>query len=279
MISRIVFLLVCILGTSHGYNQCGIRGSQNRVAGGREAGKGEWPWQIQLKYFPPGSNGGSHNCGGSILNKDWILTAGHCLMHSKNTNQYKVYVGQHNVNRPGPNTQTLGVTKLIQHPKYTYGVAPYDIALVKVASPISFNSAVVSPACLSKDDKNFEGQFCFISGWGFTMKSDTDQWDEKLQTVGSTIWNTAECRQAASKVHMGTSNIRDGMHYCFGNGRVNSCQGDSGGPLSCLDADGYYKVVGLASWGHSNCRTPGAPSVYTRVGGFYDWIQDTMRRN
>ena len=76
---------------------------------------------------------------------------------SKNTNQYKVYVGQHNVNRPGPNTQTLGVTKLIQHPKYTYGVAPYDIALVKVASPISFNSAVVSPACLSKDDKNFEG--------------------------------------------------------------------------------------------------------------------------
>merc|ERR1712198_530193 len=247
MISVIVCLFLFLLGGSEAWNQCGIRGPQNRVAGGREAGIGEWPWQIQLKYFPPGSQGGSHNCGGSILNKDWILTAAHCLMHSKDNRNYKVYVGQHNVNRPGPYTRTLRVSRLIQHPKYTYGVAPYDIALVKVASPINSNSAVVSPACLPKDDKNYEGQFCFISGWGFTMKSSTDQWDE--------------------------------MHYCFGNGRVNSCQGDSGGPLSCLDSDGYYKVVGLASWGHSNCRTPGAPSIYTRVGGFNDWIQSTMRRN
>ena len=52
------------------------------------------------------------------------------------------------------------------------------------------------------------GQYCFISGWGFTMKSDTDQWDEKLQTVGSTIWKTSECRKAAARVHMGTDNIR-----------------------------------------------------------------------
>ena len=77
--------------------------------------------------------------------------------HSKDTRNYKVYVGQHNVNRPGPYTRTLAVSKLIQHPRYTYGVAPYDIALVKVASPISFNSAVVAPACLPKDDKNYEG--------------------------------------------------------------------------------------------------------------------------
>ena len=73
-----------------------------------------------------------------------------------------MYVGQHNVNRPGPYTRTLRVSKLIQHPKYTHGVAPYDIALVKVASPISFDSAVVSPACLPKDDKNFEGMICQI---------------------------------------------------------------------------------------------------------------------
>lgn len=279
MIFKIFSVLFVFFGATFGFNQCGVRGPRNRVAGGREAGIGEWPWQIQLKYTPPGSHGTSHNCGGSILNKYWILTAAHCMMHNKIPRYYKVYVGQHNVNRPGPDTRTLGVDKLIPHPNYTYGVAPYDIALVKVDEPIEFDSPVVSPACLPKGDKNFEGQFCYISGWGFTMKSETDQWDEKLQTVGSTIWKTSECRKAAAKVHMGTKNIRDGMHYCFGNGQVNSCQGDSGGPLSCLDSDGYYKVVGLASWGHPNCRTPGAPSVYTRVGLFNDWIYKTMRYN
>jgi len=138
-------LLFSLVFCAHGWNQCGIRGPRNRVAGGREAGLGEWPWQVQLKYFVPGGSGGSHNCGSSILdahwiltaahcilNAHWILTAAHCMMHSKNINDYAVYVGQHNVNRPGPYTRKLRVSKLIQHPKYTYGVAPYDIALVKI---------------------------------------------------------------------------------------------------------------------------------------------------
>ncbi len=48
-------------------------------------------------------------------------------------------------------------------------------------------------------------------------------------------------------------------------------QGDSGGPLICLDGDRYY-AAGVTSYGWAHCRWPRAPSVYTRVSHYIDWI-------
>lgn len=44
-----------------------------RIVGGNEAVSGAFPYQVSLQrgYF--------HFCGGSILNKRWILSAGHCF--------------------------------------------------------------------------------------------------------------------------------------------------------------------------------------------------------
>ena len=45
----------------------------NRIVGGRQAQKGQFPYQVTLQVF------GEHFCGGSILNEKWILTAAHCV--------------------------------------------------------------------------------------------------------------------------------------------------------------------------------------------------------
>merc|ERR550519_2764844 len=41
-----------------------------------EAADGEFPWQVSLRTI--GAIGSTHFCGGSIIDKDWILTAAHC---------------------------------------------------------------------------------------------------------------------------------------------------------------------------------------------------------
>lgn len=46
---------------------------QGRIVGGVDATLGQFPHQISLRQS------GSHICGGSIISRDFILTAGHCV--------------------------------------------------------------------------------------------------------------------------------------------------------------------------------------------------------
>ena len=59
-----------------GVRECGrpaIPPSVNvRVVGGVEAIPHSWPWQVSLQ------KNGSHFCGGSIINEQWVLSAAHC---------------------------------------------------------------------------------------------------------------------------------------------------------------------------------------------------------
>ena len=45
-----------------------------RIVNGKDAQEGAYPWMVALL------KAGDAWCGGSILNENWILTAGHCFM-------------------------------------------------------------------------------------------------------------------------------------------------------------------------------------------------------
>jgi len=261
-----------LFGISAAFPECGKRGPASRIVGGHEAARGEWPWMAKLVRRIPGSSSFS-TCGGSILSKDWVLTASHCVAKSSNPSHYTVTVGEHNVNRKDPYEVKHSVSRVIMHPKYTGGVGNYhDIALLKMSSPIAFDNPAVGPACLPNQGEDYEGQFCHISGWGFTMKSPSNQWDEKLQTVGSKIWRYEDCKRKWSQVSKQ-------WHFCFGDGRVGGCMGDSGGPIQCKRKDGKYNVVGVTSFGDGKCNIPGSPAIWTRVPSYIDWIHKVTGLN
>jgi hypothetical protein len=49
------------------------RGTLDRIVGGRESNMGAWPWVVAI------IRDGTFKCGGSLLDNNWILTAGHCF--------------------------------------------------------------------------------------------------------------------------------------------------------------------------------------------------------
>uniref|UniRef100_A0A3Q3IXV2 Peptidase S1 domain-containing protein n=1 Tax=Monopterus albus TaxID=43700 RepID=A0A3Q3IXV2_MONAL len=51
---------------------CGKPPLNNRIVGGQTASAGSWPWQVSLH------RSGSHICGGSLINNQWVMTAAHC---------------------------------------------------------------------------------------------------------------------------------------------------------------------------------------------------------
>ena len=67
-------LPVCLV-TRQSQCQCGQKNGADRIVGGVDAGKNEFPWQVRLQISTDGHDA---TCGGSILTRDSILTAAHC---------------------------------------------------------------------------------------------------------------------------------------------------------------------------------------------------------
>lgn len=45
---------------------------RSRIIGGQDAQFGEFPWQVHIKIA-------KHQCGGALVNRDYVVTAAHCV--------------------------------------------------------------------------------------------------------------------------------------------------------------------------------------------------------
>ena len=72
-------------------DQCGKTfAGITRVVGGMDATLGEWPWQAWIHI-----NGKGFSCGGSLITRQWVVTAAHCMVKT-NVELYRVVLGDLN---------------------------------------------------------------------------------------------------------------------------------------------------------------------------------------
>ena len=68
----------------------------SRIIGGIDAVPHSWPWMAQIRYWQSQLNN-SQYCGGSILNRNAILTAAHCCTLAKKS--YRIRIGDHSMDQ------------------------------------------------------------------------------------------------------------------------------------------------------------------------------------
>merc|ERR1711900_108670 len=239
-----VFLVFCFLAAASAKPQGSpaVGYADGRIIGGEEAPAHEFPWQISLR------NLGSHICGGSIINKNQVITAAHCVE------------GGH---------QTRRVAKMEYHASWNNPPFNNDVALITVSEPFDFSDPNVQPIEMMKSSVYGElipaETICNSTGWGLTngvglFLPNALQWAQLPQ----------HSREQCEEIFPGY--ISDGMICAGGKGHA-TCNGDSGGPLVCPDANGVGKLAGLVSFGYTGCTDAG---VYTMVSHYEEWITERL---
>lgn len=252
-------------GNTDSVSKCGIVETPLIVAG-TKAKLAEFPHMALIGYGSPVS--GWH-CGGSIIAEKAILSAAHCIAHPDGEAS-AVRVGI--VNQMDTATmQEIKITQIISHPEYKSQVKYNDIAIFKLASPITFNPNV-RPACLNTDS-NLAWDKAIVIGFGQTA-SDGPVSDHLMKVMLSN-YGREECKKAYSD----NSGMPQGLidsQFCAGEvaGGKDSCQGDSGGAIQVVLKEPYcmYSVIGVVSFGKL-CAFANSPGIYTKVASYIPWIE------
>ena len=228
-----------------------------KVIGGGATTIGRWPWHAQVR-----ASGAF--CSGSVINSEWVITAAHCVDGASSAN---VVIGRTNLSEGGI---SINASEIIVHEGYVEDSFEKDIALIRLASPINFNSTVQPIELLSAEQEPnlaADGVLASVTGWGLAREGDQP---EVLQVADVAMVSTATCRDS----EFPAASITDNM-ICAGfvDGGIDACAGDSGGPLVVRNGQGGYRLAGITSWGQE-CALAGYPGVYTRVSAFINWIAD-----
>ena len=196
-----------------------------------------------------------------------MVTAAHCV-YGKTPPQVDVVAGVYDLWDPDSGYQRRDVSQIITHPSYDNITLNFDIALLKLVSPIIIGGSGETKTAIiplvSPSTGNLAGSNSWVTGWG--SLSSGGYFPNQLYEVEVPIITNSLCNDVSHYNGQITENM---MCAGLSDGGKDACQGDSGGPL-VVRIDGEWQLVGIVSWG-DGCADPQYPGVYTRVSNFTGW--------
>jgi len=267
--------------------ECGTPTILNNILSGKIAKNGEFPYMALI------SDNGQNKCGGSLINKRYILTAAHCVKDYQGTNprNLEVALGDY-ILKEDPDCTRNSIARLCHPPKIVRKVngvvihENYDptnnynnIALIRLEELVPLHTedpirSIVAPVCLpwlqNDHGRNLEkNDGVLVSGWGqvTNLKKAKSEAERTLRKQPLKITNNNDC-----------TGIQDSQ-ICAASKRQNkdSCTGDSGGPLVSREySDDPWYQVGIRTVPQGTDCQKDTPGIYTKVEEYLQWIENHL---
>ncbi|XP_017012971.2 serine protease easter [Drosophila takahashii] len=265
-----------------------------RVFGGHETGLYEFPWTVLLEYEILADRTKDYACGASFIAQRWLVTAAHCIeTHGRRLTaailgewdrdtdpDCVTYEGERDC---APPHTRVTFDRVLSHERYSNRTYVNDIALLRLSRPVNWLQVKnLEPVCLpparGRNANQLAGSAADVSGWGKTESSASSRVKRKAML---TIQAQEQCQEAFAQDS--SIVLTEGQMCAGGEIGVDSCAGDSGGPLTVEantpEGSRHVYLAGIVSIGREHCGQKQISGIYTRVSGYMDWIESTIRAN
>lgn len=241
---------------------------RKRIIGGTVSSQNHHGWQTIIKF------NNQLKCGGSLINKYWVLTAASCVYGNSNPSAYTLEFGIEDMNAKWSVSKNFRrkAKKIFIHPSYDSRLIRNDIALIKLDKSVSKTSSYnVVSVCVPDGNENYQSRYGYATGFGAYDNAGVTNSAKKLQ-VNLPILSNSQCSSKFGNL------VDTYTQVCAGNTnlRKDTCARDTGGPLVARGTNGKWHLVGITSWGRNPCGNGG---VFTRVSAYSAYIKDIIAKN
>lgn len=220
--------------------------SDERIAYGYDASPGQFPFMASVQVKDTPSADWRHACGGTLVAKNMVLTAAHCLFDPGSGNLRKALaVVMSGRSLQDPNADVLTVTRTLRPKGYnnsmwSTGTPPWgDLALLVLNDTSSQAPVAVANNMPADGGISLIGQYLTAVGWGRVEDGTSPA---KLQYTNLTISPLVKCGLTDPDTAIGmmcttAAPVANGQY-------PSTCPGDSGGPFLAIALQ-----VGVSSFG------------------------------
>jgi trypsin len=221
---------------------------QPEIVGGEPVSNGTYRFMAYIEILT--NDNRINRCGGTLIDRDSVLTAAHCLENAKRA---AMYVGRTDLSKK--QGQIRRATHAFSHPRFNSRFLEYDAAVLKLKRPVT-GIRPIALATANQDYLEKPGRILTVAGWGAMANG---SFPNRMRKASVPVVSDSRAKRLWDPLLVPGSYVRPIMVAAGGQGK-GVCRGDSGGPLF---APGSRTQVGITSFG--KCGPRRYPGVYAEV--------------